>query len=38
MELPNYRMPGLKNVAQLLWEKAEKLQRNGAVAFTDENS
>ena len=22
MELPNYRMPGLKNVAQLLWEKA----------------
>ena len=23
MELPNYRMPGAKNVAQLLWEKAE---------------
>ena len=23
MELPNYRMPGLKNVAQLLWEKAK---------------
>ena len=22
MELPNYRLPGLKNVAQLLWEKA----------------
>lgn len=22
MELPNYRMPGLKNVMQLLWEKA----------------
>lgn len=22
MELPNYRMPGMKNVAQLLWEKA----------------
>lgn len=22
MELPNYRMPGAKNVAQLLWEKA----------------
>ncbi|MCQ2464873.1 MAG: ferrous iron transport protein B [Oscillospiraceae bacterium] len=22
MELPNYRMPGVKNVAQLLWEKA----------------
>lgn len=23
MELPNYRMPGAKNVARLLWEKAE---------------
>ena len=23
MELPNYRMPGLKNTAQLLWEKAK---------------
>ena len=23
MELPNYRMPGLKNVAQLLWDKAK---------------
>ncbi len=23
MELPNYRMPGLKNVGQLLWEKAK---------------
>lgn len=23
MELPNYRMPGIKNVAQLLWEKAK---------------
>jgi len=23
MELPNYRMPGLKSVAQLLWEKAK---------------
>lgn len=31
MELPNYRMPGAKNVAQLLWEKAKDfLQR----AFT----
>lgn len=31
MELPNYRMPGMKNVAQLLWEKAKDfLQR----AFT----
>ena len=28
MELPNYRMPGLKNVVQLLWEKAKDfLQR-----------
>ncbi len=23
MELPNYRMPGIKNVVQLLWEKAK---------------
>ena len=23
MELPNYRMPGAKNVVQLLWEKAK---------------
>ena len=31
MELPNYRLPGVKNVAQLLWEKARDfLQR----AFT----
>ena len=31
MELPNYRMPGMKNVVQLLWEKAKDfLQR----AFT----
>ena len=28
MELPNYRLPGMKNVAQLLWEKAKDfLQR-----------
>lgn len=28
MELPNYRLPGLKNVVQLLWEKAKDfLQR-----------
>ncbi len=28
MELPNYRMPGLKNVCQLLWEKCKDfLQR-----------
>ena len=31
MELPNYRLPGMKNVGQLLWEKAKDfLQR----AFT----
>ena len=31
MELPNYRLPGVKNVSQLLWEKAKDfLQR----AFT----
>ena len=31
MELPNYRLPGFKNVSQLLWEKAKDfLQR----AFT----
>ncbi len=24
MELPNYRLPGLKNVMQLLWEKAKR--------------
>ena len=31
MELPNYRMPGIRNTAQLLWEKAKDfLQR----AFT----
>lgn len=27
MELPNYRLPGLKNVAQLLWEKARDFCR-----------
>ena len=24
MELPNYRLPGAKNVTQLLWEKAKR--------------
>lgn len=24
MELPNYRLPGFKNVSQLLWEKMPK--------------
>ncbi len=34
MELPNYRMPGIKNVAQLLWEKAKDfLQRAFTVIF-----
>lgn len=34
MELPNYRMPGLKNVVQLLWEKAKDfLQRAFTVIF-----
>ena len=34
MELPNYRMPGLRNTAQLLWEKAKDfLQRAFTVIF-----
>lgn len=34
LELPNYRMPGAKNVAQLLWEKAKDfLQRAFTVIF-----
>lgn len=34
MELPNYRMPALKNVLQLLWEKAKDfLQRAFTVIF-----
>ena len=34
MELPNYRLPGLKNVAQLLWEKAKDfLERAFTVIF-----
>ena len=34
MELPNYRMPGAKNVMQLLWEKAKDfLQRAFTVIF-----
>lgn len=34
MELPNYRMPGLKNVAHLLWDKAKDfLQRAFTVIF-----
>ena len=31
MELPNYRLPGLKNVVQLLWEKARDFRQR---AFT----
>ena len=34
MELPNYRMPGTKNVSHLLWEKAKDfLQRAFTVIF-----
>ena len=34
MELPNYRLPGPKNVARLLWEKAKDfLQRAFSVIF-----
>lgn len=34
MELPNYRLPGIKNVAQLLWEKAKDfLQKAFTVIF-----
>lgn len=35
MELPNYRMPGMKNVIMLLWEKAKDfLQRAFTVIFS----
>ena len=34
MELPNYRLPGLKNVTQLLWDKAKDfIQRAFSVIF-----
>lgn len=34
MELPNYRMPGIRNVAHLLWDKAKDfLQRAFTVIF-----
>ena len=34
MELPNYRLPGVRNVAQLLWEKAKDfLQKAFTVIF-----
>jgi ferrous iron transport protein B len=34
MELPNYRLPGMKNVCQLLWEKARDfIQRAFTVIF-----
>ncbi|MCB6959278.1 hypothetical protein, partial [Blautia obeum] len=34
MELPNYRMPGAKNVGHLLWDKAKDfLQRAFTVIF-----
>ena len=38
MELPNYRLPGLKNVCQLLWEKARDfLERAFTVIFIATN-
>ena len=34
MELPNYRLPGVKNVGQLLWEKAKDfLQKAFTIIF-----
>lgn len=34
MELPNYRLPGVKNVSQLLWEKAKDfLQKAFTIIF-----
>ena len=33
MELPNYRMPGAKNVTQLLWEKAKDFLQTFDVRF-----
>ena len=27
MELPNYRLPGAKNVSRLLWEKAKDFMK-----------
>ncbi len=34
MELPNYRLPGIKNVSQLLWEKSKDfLQRAFTIIF-----
>lgn len=34
MELPNYRMPGIKNVARLMWDKAKDfIQRAFSVIF-----
>ena len=39
MELPNYRMPGAKNVCQLLWEKSKDfLQRAFTVIFAASTS
>ena len=29
MELPNYRMPGAKNVGHLLWDKAKDFLQRG---------
>ena len=39
MELPNYRLPGAKNVCQLLWDKAKDfLQRAFTVIFWQRSS
>ena len=37
MELPNYRLPGAKNVAQLLWEKGERFPAEGIFSNSDRN-
>ena len=35
MELPNYRMPGAKNVGHLLWDKAKDLSASVALLMTE---
>ncbi len=37
MELPNYRLPGAKNVAQLLWEKAKDFLTESIYSYSDGN-
>ena len=38
MELPNYRMPGAKNVGQLLWEKAKDFLQRAFTVFLVQRS